>query len=403
MIRINTFCSSLLSITLRLLFLSLILTCTSCVLKQESPLIEPVSLPFLYDDHDNDSLIAALNHHLDYLKSKNGSSGCHIGSNYFSNEELQESLHLFLDIIKTRPSHRQLNRKIFKNFTVYQAAGRDGYGRGKMLITGYFEPVLKGSLQRRGAFRYPIYSIPNSLVMEKSDQNKTKRVGRFDRNNSFVPYWNRKEIEELGVARGFELVYLNDPLDAYLLHVQGSGTILLDTGEIRKIRFATSNGHEYNSIGKLLVDEGKIPLEQVTIPTIREYLDNHPSERQRIFYHNPRFIFFQWEKGKHVIGSLGKPLTPGRSIAIDQKTLPTGLIGYLVTKKPVVDQHENSITHWRQMRRFVLPQDSGNAIQGSGRVDLFLGNGQYAEIAAGHMKEKGTLFFLIKKQNTSKE
>ena len=398
MIRINTYCSSLLSITLRLLFLFLILTCTSCVLKQESPLIEPVSLPFIYDDYDNDSLITALNHHLDYLKSKNGSSGYHIAQKYYSNQELQESLHLFLEIIKTRPSHRQLNRKIFRNFTVYQAAGRDGYGRGNMLITGYFEPVLKGSLQRQGAFRYPIYSIPDSLITQKSAEDGKKQIGRFDRNNSFVPYWDRKEIEELGIGCGFELVYLNNPLDAYLLHVQGSGTILLDNGETRKIRFATSNGHEYSSIGKLLVDEGKIPLEQVTIPTIREYLDNHPLERQRIFYHNPRYIFFQWEKSNHVIGSLGQPLTPGRSIAIDKKILPAGLIGYLATRKPVVDKQRNSISHWRRMRRFVLPQDSGNAIQGSGRVDLFFGNGQYAEIAAGHMKEKGKLFFLVKKK-----
>lgn len=396
-IQINTICSSFASIALWLLISLIILVSYGCVAKKEQPLIEPVTAPFFFDDYDNHSLITALNHHLDYLKGQKNSYGLNVAGNYYSNRDLQESLQLFLEIIRSNPSTRELNRKIYENFSIYQAAGRKGYASREMLITGYFEPVLEGSLTRTGNFRYPIYGIPDSLVIQKSTQNNKNQIGRFDRNNSFVSYWSRKEIEQLGVARGFERVYLNDPLDAFLLHVQGSGTILLNTGEIRKIRYAISNGHEYNSIGKLLVDEGKMSLEDASIPAIRKYLQHHPEEQQRIFHHNPRFIFFQWERGKDVIGSLGKPLTPGRSIAIDQGVLPAGLVGYVMTRKPSLDKQGN-IGRWWRMRRFVMPQDSGSAIQGSGRADIFWGNGRYAETAAGNMKEKGSLFFLVKKK-----
>jgi len=368
---------------------------SGCAPRQPSSLLLLERNPYLFDDLHDPALLAALDHHLDALKSKKDDYHLVLGEKDYSKTQLLESLHQFLSLLKSSCTPWELNQKIRQQFDVYQAAGRSPqHGSREMLVTGYFEPVLAGSLARSKTFRFPVYGRPSSLVVRKSYKDAKKRVGRFDQDNSFVPYWTRKEIEEGQYAKGFELVYLQNRLDTFLLHVQGSGKILLENGEIRSIHYAVSNGHEYKSIGKLLVDEGKMTLKEASIPTIRRYLDQHPSEQQRVFHHNPRFIFFQWGKNSHVIGSLGIPLTPGRSVAIDQTCLPAGLPGYLITRQPVLDRKGN-IIRWQPMRRIVLPQDSGNAIKGSGRVDLFWGNGQYAEVAAGNMKEKGTLFFVV--------
>lgn len=378
--------------------LLLILTSFGCVSKLDQSLLKPTIAPYFLDDCDKESLISAANHHLNFLRSKKAASGLRIQGQYYSNRNLQESLALFIEILKTSATTWEMSRRIRKNFNFFQAAGREGIAGRQMLVTGYFEPVLEGSLTRDDTFHYPLYAVPDSLIIRKSPKNNKNIIGRFDQNNNFVPYWSREDIEEMRVAHGFELVYLRDPLDAFLVHVQGSGTIALTTGELRKIRYAVSNGREYSSIGKLLVDRGKISLKEASIPTIRAYLQKHPDEQQQIFNHNKRFIFFQWEKGGDVIGSLGRPLTPGRSIAIDQQKLPAELLCFLVTRKPVVDRQRN-ITSWQKMSRFVLPQDSGSAIKGSGRVDVFWGNGGYAQIAAGCMKEKGQLFFFVKKHS----
>ena len=130
--------------------------------------------------------------------------------------------------------------------------------------------------------------------------------------------------------------------------------------------------------------------------TIKRYLHDHPLEQKRILRHNSKFVFFKWDK-KEAEGSLGEVLTPGRSIAVDREVLPVAAVGYLVSRRPVIDQ-AGAVTGWEPLRRFVLPQDSGAAIKGTGRADFFWGNGQYAEAVAGQMKEKGQLYFLVKKR-----
>lgn len=143
------------------------------------------------------------------------------------------------------------------------------------------------------------------------------------------------------------------------------------------------------------MDEGKLSLADASIPTIRAYLHQHPEESERIFYHNRRYIFFQWDNQNIVRGAIGEPLTPLRSIAIDPEMLPMGAIGYLVSRLPMVDD-SGRVTGWSLLQRFVFPQDRGSAIKGPGRVDIFMGGGDYAEYSAGIMKEPGKLFFLLK-------
>ncbi len=364
--------------------------------------IELDEAPPFSDDMDYQSILSAAQSHIEFLE-KNGSGG--IASTFeeirFPISWLVESLEDFTEKIRQTPTPHALQRFIVENFTIYQAGGREGNRGRQMLVTGYYEPVFEGSFTKTAPYLYPIYSPPDDLVKEKTrDGNKT-RTGRIT-DNGFSNYWSRSEIETLDVIKGYELAWLKDPFDAFLLHVQGSGRIRFPDDSVRAVRFASSNGLEYNSIGKLLVDEKKMSLEEVTIPAIRNYLKQHPEQLQRILHHNPRFIFFNWGDTQGPRGSSGAVLTPGRSIAIDNSALPNGAIGFLSTKQPVVNK-QGEIIHWKPLNRFVFPQDSGSAIKGTGRVDLFWGHGDFAELAANHMKEDGELYFLVKKRSDSEK
>lgn len=346
-----------------------------------------------YDDGDLASLRSAIEQQQHYLNTFASNQLISVGDKSFSVAKLSESLIAFREIIDLEPSPLELDRIIQENFTVFQAGGRQSSSTNKMLVTGYFEPILQGSLTLKPPFIYPVYSPPTDLV-ERSVTGK-KTIGRIDRDGTFLPYWTREEIDNNNIAKGYELAYLKDRFDVFLLHVQGSGKIQLRDGSVKSIYYSTNNGHPYSSIGKLLVDEEKMTLEESSIPAIRKYLTDNHDEEQRILNHNDRYIFFHWGNGEPVRGSIGEPLTPGRSIAIDGNSLPMGMIAYLISQKPVLDK-SNRIVSWKPLQRFVLPQDSGSAIKGAGRVDLFWGSGKYAEIAAGTMKEKGYLYFLLK-------
>ena len=218
-------------------------------------------------------------------------------------------------------------------------------------------------------------------------------------NGVLVPYFSRTEIEEGGVLAGQELVYLADPVDAFILHVQGSGRIQFADGSLRRVQFAAKNGHEYRSIGRLLVEKGIMRKEETTLPKIVRYLKEHPEEEKAILQYNDSYVFFRWGDDFAIgpLGSLGEPLTPGRSVALDQNCFPPGSLAFLTARKPIVNA-AGEIIGWEPLHRFVLNQDSGAAITGCGRVDLFLGPGRYAEAAAGNMKYPGVLYFLVKKK-----
>lgn len=366
---------------------------------QESPLLVPQQdqLPSLRDDMDDKSLIIAATRHLDYLKTLPPDTITRLGQDFCSKDCLLESMETFLDILKQKPSPEEFARAVRENFILYQASGRDKGKKGEMLITGYYEPLLEGSLTRKDPFIHPLYAAPDSLLTYRDPATGKKTTGRKDTAGGKVPFWTRAEIEEGNLLAGNELVYLKDPVDSFILHVQGSGKVRLRDGSLQAIQFAATNGRKYKSIGKLLVDESKMSREEATMPTIRRYLQQNPDEQKRILHHNPRFVFFQWNKTKESpTGSIGLPLTAGRSIAVDPATLPTGVMAYLISQKPVLDK-KGQLLRWETMQRFVLPQDTGAAIKGAGRADLFWGNGHYAETAAGNMKEQGQLYFLVKK------
>lgn len=350
--------------------------------------------PVFKDEPPRELLLIAIERQLNYLDSQSAAAENTISAGEYRNQA--ESLRTFRRLLQAASSPLALNQLIRQHFKVYEAAGRSTGPPGDILLTGYYEPLFAGSLRRDEQYRYPLYAIPPDLVRRDSG-NGRQAVGRLDREGNFHPYWSRQDIETEGLLAGQELVYLRDPLDAYLLHVQGSGRIRLPDGLVRSVRFAGSNGREYNSLGKLFVDRQLMKREEVSIPRIRAYFEAHPQELAAMLHHNPRYIFFQWGDGDGPRGSLGDVLTPGRSVAADQNIFPVGAIGYLVSRRPVLDRN-GQIDHWQPLHRFVLIQDSGAAIKGPGRIDLFWGAGRYAETAASHMNETGKFYLLL--QNT---
>ncbi|NOQ46394.1 MAG: transglycosylase [Desulfobulbaceae bacterium] len=352
--------------------------------------------PAFSDDLQYHDLRQAIKKSLSYLRGKPQDAQLTLADRSSSISQLVHSLQFFQNLLTSNPTETELARNIDTYFDVFQASGTGGFNPNReMLVTGYYQPLLEGSLKRQPPYLYPLYSVPDDLVVKLGLTPKERTIGRLD-GGTFYPYWTRHEIETLNKAEDHELVWLKSPVDAFILHVQGSGLIRLPDGSIRGVHYAIKNGHRYRSIGKYMVDTGKIKLEQAGLDTIRAYIAAHPEERDEILHHNDSFIFFHWTETHGAIGSLGQELTPGRSIAVDQNCFPAGALAFLITKKPVLK--DGRVINWTSLKRFVLVQDKGSAIRGPGRVDLFWGAGDHAGTAAGRMKEAGQLYFLLLKK-----
>jgi len=258
---------------------------------------------------------------------------------------------------------------------------------------------LRGSLERRGDYVYPVYTRPDDLIsinlsLFSSRFQGEKIMARIE-DGRVLPYHDRRDIvgSDLLAGKADVLAWVDDRIDLFFLHIQGSGKIFLDTGASLNVHYAAANGRPYRSIGKLLLDEGKIERSEMSMQKIRAYLSTHPDEIERILSYNPSFVFFE-DEPDGPLGSLGVRLTPGRSIATDGRIFPRSALAFVETQKPLVDSR-GEIAGWADLFRFALNQDAGGAIQGPGRTDLFWGNGDYAEIAAGHMQHPGRLYFLV--------
>lgn len=353
-------------------------------------------LPLLQDDLGYESLAPAIDRSVHYLRQLPQEKTFVLCGEEYSVGWLIESLLAFQRIIEEKPSPQALTAILKKQFTLCQAAGRPSDHR--MFLTGYFEPLFKASLTKTATYRYPLYRKPPDLVSSPGGKGRGKKTGRM-KNGSLVPYPTRAEIEKGQLLAGQELAFLADPVDAFILHIQGSGRIQLADGSLRRVQFAAKNGHAYRSLGRLLVEKGVMRREEATLPRIVRYLKEHPEEQEAILHHNDSFVFFRWGDDSAIgpLGCLGEPLTPGRSVALDQDCFPPGSLAFLTTRKPRVNA-AGEIIGWEPLSRFVVNQDSGSAITGAGRLDLFWGGGRYAEVAAGNMKHPGALYFLVKKK-----
>jgi membrane-bound lytic murein transglycosylase A len=355
--------------------------------------------PKFSDDMDRESLIQGVRRNIEYLDRLAPETVFHYGPHNFSCQQVRESQEAFLDLLSRGLDAEQLSREIRKKFRVYRATGREGNGR--VLFTGYYEPIYEGRRVRDEVFRYPLYRLPSDLIRidlslfgEKFKGESL--VARID-GKKVQPYFSRAQIEGEKVldGKGLEIAWLKDPLDVFFLHIQGSGRVRLPEGKDLLVHYQASNGRPYRSIGRYMIDKGFLAREEMSMQAMRRYLTEHPEVRDEVLNQNPSYIFFQQvETGPW--GSLGVLLTPGRSVALDPKLFPKGALGFISSRKPLVNDH-NEITGWIEFSRFVLHQDSGGAIKGAGRADIFWGSGPYAELAAGHLQHEGDLFVLIKK------
>lgn len=356
--------------------------------------------PLFSDDMVFDGLEHSILQSLSYLNRVPADRTFRFGEDVFDTAHMIRSLEHFLNFIRTKPLNKQLRKYIVSNFTVYKSIG--GRDPGKVLFTGYYEPFLEGSLVESAVYRFPIYARPNDLTTVNLSLFYPRYieetiVGRYT-NHTVVPYYDRKEIQQDGILEGRAepIAWLRDPVDLFFLHIQGSGKIYLDNGNIMNVHYHASNGRPYRSIGKLLIDQGKIPRSEMSMQKIRAYLHQHPEEMASILNYNPSYVFFKTERDGP-LGYLEVKLTPGRSLALDRQIFPLSGLSFIETQKPVVDG-SGQIHDWVDFSRFVLNHDTGGAIKGPGRADLFWGNGAYAEVAAGHMQHTGNLYFLILKQ-----
>ncbi|MDZ7581094.1 MAG: MltA domain-containing protein [Deltaproteobacteria bacterium] len=361
--------------------------------------ISPDRYPHFTDDLRFDGLEPGIRQSRAYLQRVPPSKEFSFGADSYSAAHLMRSMDTFLAFLQSSPTDGEVSRFIRDNYRIYRSVGN---GPEKyVLFTGYYEPLLVARRQPDQTHRVPILGRPNDLVTIDlgafSDKYTGERlIGRLT-GQTVVPYHERRDIEEEGVLTGKApvLAWIEDPVDLFFLQIQGSGRILLDSGETLNVHYDSSNGRPYRSIGRRLIDDGKITLSEMSMQRIRSYLAAHPEETRSILNHNPSYVFFRVEEDGP-LGFLEVKLTPGRSLALDYRVFPLPALAYIETEKPVMDDG-GQIVGWETFGRFVLSQDTGGAIRGPARADLFWGSGPYAEAAAGHMRQKGNLYLMVLK------
>ena len=270
-------------------------------------------------------------------------------------------------------------------------------GDAEGLFTGYYEPLLQGARAPDATHRYPLYRRPPDLVSvdlgQFDPELEGRRIGGRVEKGKLVPYADRAAIDRGALAgRELELLWVDDPVDRFFLEIQGSGQVRLPTGESVRVGYADQNGRPYRAIGKDLIENGAIPREQMSMQAIRAWLEENPGQAPAMMARNPSYVFFteltDLAAASGPLGAQGVPLTPGRSLAIDRKFLPLGAPVWVDTTAPEPDGE-------RPLRRLMVAQDTGGAIRGPVRGDVFWGAGPEAEHLAGHMKSPGRLFILL--------
>jgi membrane-bound lytic murein transglycosylase A len=284
------------------------------------------------------------------------------------------------------------------HFIPYRVAAPDGNDVG--LVTGYYEPLLRGSRTRTAEFTVPLYATPSDLLtVELGDlypELKGKRVRGRVSGRKVVPYRSRSEIERDSAALpATPLVYVDDPVEAFFLEIQGSGRVALPDGTVVRLNYADQNGHPYRSVGRVLIDRGELTREGASMQAIRAWALAHPDQTRTLLDENPSYVFFR-EAAPPAPGSLaaridgpqgalGVPLLARRTIAVDPRSIPLGAPMYLATTMPLSAA---------PLQRLVLAQDTGGAIRGPVRVDFFWGFGDEAAREAGRMKQEGRVWLL---------
>ena len=300
-----------------------------------------------------------------------------------THNRVQRSLIRFRELLLESNSPEELQAAIADDFTFYQSIGQDE--EGTVAFTGYFEPTYAASLTKTDEYQYPLYQSPPDLE------------------NWSEPHPTREELEgadglqaDQGPLKGLEIVWLRDRLQAFLTQVQGSARLQLTDGSTLSVGYDGRTNYPYTSMGRALIDDGIIPEDELSLPVLLEYFEQNPEALDRYLPRNNRFVFFRETQGAPATGSLGFPVTAGRSIATDKSLMPPGAIALINLDLPQINS--NGEVETNPTSRFVLDQDTGGAIKGAGRVDIFIGTGTNAGRVAGLINNTGTLYYLLLKE-----
>jgi membrane-bound lytic murein transglycosylase A len=293
----------------------------------------------------------------------------------------------------TSPSDSEIKQFFYQHFTLYQALQSTGEAEG--LVTGYYQPLLQGSRKKTGKHQVPIYAPPSDLVTvdlsEIYPDLKYKRLRGRVEGNKLIPYLTREEISENAYPlKGQELLWVNDPVEAFFLEIQGSGVIAFEDGSRTQVGYADQNGHPYRSMGRELIHKGELSRHKVSMQSIKAWAKRNKDKLQKFMNANPSVVFFrELPPGlPGPIGALGVPITAERSVAVDRKFIPLGAPVILSTTQPYSD---------KPLEQLMMAQDTGGAIGGGVRIDYYWGQGDYAGKKAGSMKQQGRVWVMLPK------
>ena len=379
--------------------------------------LAPVSadaFPVFKDDEDRSNFLLALDRQLVWLGKQPKGKSWNLAGQTVTRSRMVSTLKRFRELwVLYADKPEQLSRFIAAEFSVFRF---EWNGSPDVLITGYHAPVFEGSLKPSEKYRYPLYARPSDLVVIKpslfpekflkpgDSLRGNKVMARLD-GKKVVPFYTREQIDKQGAlaGRGLELVYLSDYFDAFTFQVQGGGFVKLDSGGYLKMAYAGKNGRPYTSIGRLLVDEGIIPEDRISMQAIGTYFGEHPEEVERVCFVNESYVFYTSD-GKVIPelglehyppGVLGFPVTPRRSIATDKRYFPGGMLAFVQGNQRQLDGQPASFS------AFVLDQDTGGAIR-QNHIDYFQGAGDDARTKAGLLlDEQGRVFFLLLKEKAA--
>ena len=294
-------------------------------------------------------------------------------------DRVRRSLERFRELVLSANSAVELQAAVRREFVWYRASGYDG--QGTVAFTGYFEPTYAASRQPTQEYRYPLYGVPPDLENWSRPHPTRQALEGVDGTGSNSP------------LRGSELVWLRDRLEAFLIHVQGSARLQLTDGSVMTVNYAGNTDYTYVGIGAELVRDGLMALEDLTLQALVEYFARHPNQLSEYLLRNNRFIFFRTTNGDPAMGVLKVPVTAERSIATDKSLMPPGALALIHTQIPRMSDRGQWEQPW--VSRFVLDHDTGGAIKGPGRVDIFMGTGQRAGDRAGLINATGQLYYLL--------
>lgn len=385
--------------------LLLVAGCTRPPLKEAKRALRPVAAPDLQDDMGLAALGTTLEEHVAFLAQLPNEMVMRFAERTISLADYRKSLEHLIALTRQGLPEEQVYAAIEDGFEFYEVYGGDRWG--EVRLTSYYEAQMPGSPKKTEEFPTPLLSRPDDLVEVAAGKydERLRDVGTLrgkltrdkDRGRDvLVPYHTRSEIDGGALKnRKLELCWVN-PIDAFFMQIQGSGTIDLPEGKQLRLGYSDQNGHMYNSIGRFLKEV--IPIEKMSMFTIESHLRTlSPEKLKSILDRNPSYVFFRELDGPPLT-SFGNKVFAGRTIATDTRYFPKGALGFLKFKKPVFETPTaQEPLDWEETSRFVLDQDTGGAIRGGGRVDLFWGSGPEAKRYAGFLKDRARLYYLAPK------